>query len=317
MTGPSVTVAIPVLNEEDNIGTCLSKVMMQRYDGSISVLVVDGGSEDRTVQIARGFPGVVVLDNPDRTQAAGLNRGLAVAEGEVFVRVDARCLIASDYVASCVGALENTGAALVGGAMAPEGRGRFQAAVAAAMRCRLGVGTARFHRPDASAEWVDTVYLGACRTETIRSVGGYDQAWKTNEDAELAWRMRPHGGVWFDPSIRSVYQPRGTARALGRQFYRYGAGRARTVVCHPGSLSLRQLAAPLLLVGLLSPVRVAVAILYLAVLVAARLAVRRAPTPVGRRVPLVVLIMHLAWGLGFLTGLPAGIRLRWLSTAGR
>lgn len=310
MIGPRVTVAIPVLDEEEHIGTCLTAVTSQTYAGLIEVLVIDGGSRDRTVEMAERFRGVRVLHNPRRRQAAGLNEALAQARGEIVVRVDAHAVVAPDYLTRCVDALEGKGAAMVGGAINPvarrEGRG-FQAVVAAAMSSPVGIGTARFHRPSARAGWTDTVYLGAYHTQTARSVGGYDPSAAPNEDAEFAQRMRGHGGIWFDPAIRSTYGPRTGPTALARQFFSYGRARARTVVRHPRSLSPRQVAAPVLLLGLLSPWRVLVAAAYAVVLAAAVLTARKAPVRVAAMVPVAVAIMHLSWGTGFLIGLPSAI----------
>lgn len=311
MTSPSVTVAIPVLNEAQGIIKCLEAVTNQAYPGVIEVLVVDGGSTDQTRALAATFPRVRVLDNPRRHQAAGLNVAIAEARGEVLVRVDGHCVIDRDYVANCVAALTTTGAAMAGGGMAPTGGSGYQAVVAAAMRSRLGVGTARVHRPDAPAGWVDTVYLGAFRTDLAREAGGYDERLVTNEDAEFAWRMAQRGGVWFDPAIRSAYYPRSTPGSVARQFFRYGRGRASTVIRHPRSLSARQLAAPALLLGLLTPWRELVVGGYLVVLAAVTATSLRNPVRVAVRVPWAVAIMHVTWGLGFLVGLPkaAGGRL--------
>ena len=307
MTLPFVTVAVPVLNEAAHIDACLTALCSQSYLGPMEILVLDGGSSDETAQRAACYPEVTVLDNPGRTQAAALNLALGRAQGEVVVRVDGHCLVAPDYVDRCVDALISTGAAMVGGGMAPAGGEGFSGAVAAAMRTRLGIGTARFHRPDAPAGWVDTVYLGAFRAQTGRQVGGYDEAMVVNEDAEFAWRLRAHGGIWFDPTIRSTYQPRSGSVALARQFYRYGMGRVATAVRHPGSLSLRQLAAPGLILGLASPWRVPVVVGYgLALLTTVGMA-RRMPVRQALRVPLAVATMHLAWGLGFFVGLPRAL----------
>ena len=310
MTDPSVTVAIPVLNEERHIESCLAAIEAQTYPHVIEVLVVDGGSADRTRELASRFPAVRVLDNPARRQAPGLNLALNQARGEIFVRVDGHCRIAEDYVERCVNALKETGAAMTGGAISASPSGGFQRTVAAAMESPLGVGTARFHRPHASPEWVDTVYLGASPTATLRRVGGYASDYTANEDAELAWRLRREGGVWFDPQIRSQYEPRATPTQLARQYFNYGRGRIRTACRHPRSLSMRQLAAPGLLLGLVSPWRKVVAIAYAGVLVGAGFGSRRRSWRVAVQVPLAVMEMHAAWGLGFLTGLPEAIRRR-------
>ena len=128
---PTVTVAIPVLNEEKHIGACLDAIEAQTYPGIVEILVVDGGSTDATRSLVEDRPGVRLLHNPRRIQAAALNIALAEAKGDIFVRVDGHCLIAADYVERCVDALVATGAAMVGGAMTPVADGPTQRGIAA------------------------------------------------------------------------------------------------------------------------------------------------------------------------------------------
>ncbi|MGI8777619.1 MAG: glycosyltransferase family 2 protein [Acidimicrobiales bacterium] len=301
-TGPSVTVAIPVLNEEAHLGACLDALAAQTYPGVVEVLVVDGGSTDATRSVAAGYSGVRVLDNSGRIQSAGLNVALAEAVGEILVRVDGHCTVAPDYVERCVEALERTGAAMVGGAMRPVATGWKQRGIAAAMASPAGAGPARFHVGGASG-WVDTVYLGAYRTEFARRLGGYATDVGVNEDAELAIRMGAHGGVWFDETIRSTYLPRSSVRAVARQFYRYGRSRAATVRRHPGSVAPRQLAAPALVLAFCTPWRRQVAVVYGGVITAAGLGhlLRDRESALGFTLALPT--MHLFWGTGFLRGL--------------
>jgi glycosyltransferase involved in cell wall biosynthesis len=304
MTGrlPSVTVAVPVLNEEADIADCLEAIVGQSYFDVIEILVVDGGSADATRQIAARYPGVRVLDNPRRIQAAALNIALAEARGDVFVRVDGHCRIAPDYIERCVEALAVSRASVVGGAMTPTATGPCQRGIAVAMRSRLGAGPARFHTGGAPG-WVDTVYLGAFDVVELREAGGYAEDVGVNEDSELAHRLSRRGGVWFDPSIVSSYTPRSTLGGLARQFFRYGLSRAATVRRHPLSLAPRQLAAPLLVLGLVSPWRRRVATAYLA-LIAGRAAIEAAEDPAaGAVLSLAMPMMHVAWAAGFIAGI--------------
>lgn len=298
----TVTVAIPVLNEERHLPACLDSIASQTYTPIVDILVIDGGSTDRTREVPANRPGVRVLDNPRRIQAAALNIALAEAKGEVVVRVDGHCQLDADYVAHAVAALDRTGAAMVGGAMRPIASGWMGAGIAAAMSSPLGAGPARFH-VGGDAGWVDTVYLGVYRTVLARQVGGYAEDVGVNEDAEFAYRMASHGGIWFDPLISSTYVPRTSVRALVRQFYRYGRSRAATVRRHPGSLALRQLAAPALVVGLCSPWRRQVAKAYAAGWAAAvaHRAARQPSAAAGFAIALPA--MHASWGVGFLRGL--------------
>lgn len=300
---PTVTVTVPVLNEAAHIERCLGAVDRQTHPGIVEVLVVDGGSTDDTVRLAQRHARVRVVVNPHRIQSAALNLALAQAAGEVFVRVDGHCEIAPDYVASCVSALERTGASMVGGAMVPSaGGGLLQRGIAAAMASWLGAGPARFHVGGTPGP-VDTVYLGAYRTADAQAVGGYAEDQPVNEDAELAQRMRPRGPVWFDPNIRSTYVPRSTIPALGRQFWRYGQGRAVTVRKHPASLSPRHLVGPVLVLGLLSPWWRKVLAGYLAVVGAGAVHEARSDPTAAPGFAASLPTMHLLWGAGFLLGL--------------
>lgn len=58
-----IDVVIPTLNCADNLSTCLRRVLDQRYEGKIRVIIVDGGSTDGTIEIARQH-GAEVYVNP-------------------------------------------------------------------------------------------------------------------------------------------------------------------------------------------------------------------------------------------------------------
>lgn len=302
---PPVTVVIPTYQEAAAIEDCLASIEAQTYPRVVEILVVDGGSTDGTRQRASRHPGVTVLHNPRRTQAAALNLAIADASGEIIVRVDGHCRLAADYVERCVAALEETGAAMVGGGMHPVADGPVHGAIAAAMRSRFGAGPARFH-VGGPAGWVDTVYLGAYRTSTARALGGYAEAHTPNEDAELAHRMRQVGGVWYDPMIQSTYSPRASLRALGRQFFFYGQGRSRTARQHPRSVKPRQLSPPLLLLALLLPGRRRVASAYLLGVAVAAAVDGGSSVRQKACFAMALPTMHLSWGVGFLLGL-AGV----------
>jgi len=303
---PTVTIAVPTLDEEAHIEACLSAIEAQTYDSIIEVLVLDGGSSDSTRAIAAGFAGVTIVDNPGRLQAVALNLAIETAKGAVLVRVDAHAVIEPQYVERAVDALVTTGAAMVGGQQLPVAESWRGRAIARAMRSPYGAGPARF-RTGGDPGWVDTVYLGAYRVDTAREAGGYLPV-AVNEDAEFAIRMADRGGVWFEPSIRASYTPRPSFAQLARQYYRYGLGRAQTVRRHPDTLSLRQLAAPALVVALASPWRRKVAAAYLGGLVVLAGRESRDDPTVAPGLVVAFPAMHLPWGVGFLVGLLRGSR---------
>jgi succinoglycan biosynthesis protein ExoA len=307
---PTVSIILPVLNEAGQLDRCLGSVGEQTYREIVEIIVADGGSSDDTRSVAAAFAKVRVVDNPRHIRPSGLNAAISAASGEVIVRVDARTALAPDYVERCVEALRHSGAAIVGGQMRYEAHDPSQRGIVAAMTSRLGAGPAAFRREGGVARRVDTVYLGAFRAETIASIGGYDEWSGGNEDAELAWRAQQFGGVYLDPSIKSVYLGREGLGPLARQFYRYGTNRARTIRKHPGSLSSRQLAVPALFVGLASPWRRPVLAAYLTVVLGrGALELTRDPAAAPTLVASLP-TMHAAWGVGFLRGMLGKTRRR-------
>lgn len=83
---PSVTVVVPALNEEQNLPH-----VFERLPGDIDeVLLVDGGSADRTVDVARDLrPDVRVLRQSRTGKGNALACGFAAATGDIIVMIDA------------------------------------------------------------------------------------------------------------------------------------------------------------------------------------------------------------------------------------
>ena len=243
---PFVTVAMPCLDEARFIEPCLRSVLAQDWHADrLEILVADGGSTDGTREvvgrIAAEDPRVTLVDNPARVQAAGMNAVICRARGDVVVRMDVHCVYASDYVRRCVGVLERTGADNVGGAQRARAETPFQRALCAALDSPLGVGGASYRSPHKEG-FVDTVFLGAFRRRVFEVVGLYDPAALTNEDAELNQRILESGGrVYLSREIVVHYYPRESFPALARQYFRYGRGRARTLLKHGRFPSLRPL----------------------------------------------------------------------------
>jgi succinoglycan biosynthesis protein ExoA len=232
---PRVTIAMPAFNEESFIEACIASVQAQDYPRDlIEVLVADGRSTDRTREIlarlSEADPRIQLVDNPARIQAAGLGLIVKQASGEVIVRMDVHCEYAPDYVRRCVEALERTGADNVGGAQRAKAKTLFQKALCAALSSPLGTGGVKYRNED-SEGYVDTVFLGAFRRRVFETVGLWDPAAITNEDSELNQRILEAGGkIFLSKDIKVHYFPRDSFKALATQYFRYGRGRARTLI---------------------------------------------------------------------------------------
>ena len=232
---PRVTIAMPAFNEEHYIEACIASVQAQDYPREqIEILIADGRSTDRTREIlarlAVDDPRIHVVDNPERLQAAGLGLLVRQATGDIIVRMDVHAEYATDYVRKCVETLERTGADNVGGAQRARAKTFFQRALCAALASPLGVGGARYRSSEAEG-FVDTVFLGAFRRRVFETIGLWDPKAITNEDSELNQRILDSGGqIYLSRDIVVHYYPRDSFKALATQYFKYGRGRARTLL---------------------------------------------------------------------------------------
>jgi glycosyltransferase involved in cell wall biosynthesis len=220
-------VIIPTFNEEADIEACLSCVAHQDAGPeTIEVVIADGRSSDRTVARAEAFAReasferVVIVPNDARRAAAGLSLALSHATAPIVVRVDARSRIPECYVRKVVEVLQRRPeVGVVGGAQVPLDRqvGTIGSGVA---RYTTGLSRYRFSATSGAA---DTVWMGAFRTEQLRSLGGWRSDHGINEDYELNERYRAaRYVVWYEATLRSGYQPRPGLRPLARQYFSFG-----------------------------------------------------------------------------------------------
>jgi len=178
-----LSIVIPALDEEATISRA---ILSCREAGPCEVIVADGGSRDRTVEIARREADAVIAAPQGR--AAQMNAGAAVARGSVLLFLHADTLLPGGSVPAVLVALQDPG--VIGGAF----RVRLVASPCAAryVRAMLWItgrmigaraGVARAFTGD------QVIFM---RAEAFRAVGGYPEI-PLMEDVELSRRMRRRG----------------------------------------------------------------------------------------------------------------------------
>ena len=314
--GADVLIAIPVLNEEMHIEACVRSLMKgdQRL-ASAEFVVVDGGSTDRTRSVVADlideFPNLRLLYNPKRLQSAAVNlaaRDLGMGRS-ILIRCDAHAIYPEGFVMAVADSLNQRGVASVVVPMDAVGRTCFQRAAAWIVDTPLGSGGSA-HRGGRKSMFVDHGHHAGFDLKTFLHVGGYDETFSHNEDAEFDKRLRDAGGrIFLDADIRLRYLPRKTAGALARQYFNYGKGRARTILTHGEPPKFRQiipvvtLAACVLGVAAspLTPWGLAALGGYLAVLALASIGTAlRHRSFCGLMAGPASAVMHMSWAAGFL-----------------
>ncbi len=320
---PTVSVLMPTLNEAPTVVAAVRSVLAQTF-ADTEVLVVDGRSQDGCADLVRRLavdePRVRLLENPARLIPSALNVGLAEARGRYVARVDAHATISDTYLERAIEALEaDPAVGAVGGRRVGVARTRTGRAIAAALSSPFGVGDSINHYAS-EAQDTDHASFGVFRADAVRAVGGWDESLAVNEDVDLDLRLLAQGHrIRFDPEMVINWRIRETLRDFGRQYRRYGRGKAAMVLKNgPTAVRPRHLAAPGLVVVLTTAAltalvgrrrtATALALPYpAAVALAAGLTAARTGPDQGDLGPLrlagAFATMHLAWGVGFLEGL--------------
>jgi rSAM/selenodomain-associated transferase 2 len=179
----SISVVIPTLDEEASIARAIRSC---REAGMCEVIVVDGGSGDRTAEIARGRADAVII--APRGRAAQMNAGASVARGEVLLFLHADTRLPGGCHPAVLGALQDP--AVIGGAFrvrlaASPGAGRY-------VRAALGITGRMIGARGAVSRSYSGDQAIFVRSEAFRAVGGYPEI-PLMEDVELSRRMRRAG----------------------------------------------------------------------------------------------------------------------------
>ncbi|GGL71838.1 glycosyltransferase [Wenxinia marina] len=249
----SVLVVVPTYNEVDHISGVIDEILPQIRrlgSGKGRLVIADGGSTDGTQAVVESRASaateteVHLIHNSERLQGAGVNLAVArFGEGmKWLLRMDAHAGYPDDYLEKLLEDAEDTGADCVVVAMTAVGETALHRVIAVTQNSPIGNGGSA-HRKAGKGAFVDHGHHALMRLEIFRSVGGYDKTFSHNEDAELDLRIGQAGHrIWLSGRTGLNYVPRRTLSALGRQYFNFGRGRARTLAKHRVRPRLRQLA---------------------------------------------------------------------------
>lgn len=259
-----VAVVIPTLNEEKFIARCLDSVIGQSYPfEDMDVMVVDGGSKDRTKDIVeeykRKYQNIRFINNPGKIQSIAFNIGVKSSDAPYIVRLDAHATYNHRYIEKCIEKFSANAEILgcapefvgnVGGvcSIRPQHSGLIAESSAILNQSRFGIGGAAF-RVGASAGFVDTVPFGCFPRKVLDKVGGMREDLPRGEDNEFNSRIRKAGyKIYLDPEIVCSYFSRDTMKTNMKQMYANGESIGHLFYVDKDSVGIRHLI-PLLFVG--------------------------------------------------------------------
>ncbi|MDP3742386.1 MAG: glycosyltransferase [Candidatus Micrarchaeota archaeon] len=200
-----LSVVVPTLNESLNIGRTLRYIRCT--DPLAELIVVDGGSTDGTVEIAKKYANKVIVKK-SKTIGAARNVGAKAAKGEIILFVDAdtiphmeffdkiRTICARDHKVVGAGCL-----------IMPRNVNFFESLFFYFLNFIVYL-SVQIGRPAIAGSCV------AYRRKAFWKVGGFDEEMVASEDQDLCNRIARVGQVIFSPRIVAYTSPR-RLRELG------------------------------------------------------------------------------------------------------
>ena len=317
---PEVTVIVPTYNSAATIRECLDSIFSQIGEAKTEVIVVDGRSQDGTVDIARNYPARILFGG--KPPGEKRNIGARNAHGEILAFIDSDCRADPRWLSRIVSCLEERpDIAGVGGPNLTPPDDPFPARIfgllmasflgSAGVRNTVVYRKGRYieHNPPCDAAYRRDIFL---------RVGGFDESMLVGEDVVLDARINAVGRrLWYDPEMIVWHRRRRTLRAFLTQMVRYGRGRATAFKLHPRTAPVSYFCAAALVVGtiLTLPIWVLLPVLRLPAVVGwsgygALVSLGTLTITAKNRNPMLLLLLpplavlhHLSLGLGFLVGL--------------
>lgn len=322
---PTISIICPVYNEEKYIVNCIESIISCDYPTALmEILFVDGMSRDSTRKIILKYiekhPFIQLIDNQNKTVPFALNKGIAVAKGEIIIRIDAHASYSSDYFSILVKNLLKLNADNVGAVCKTEvlNKNKKTLAIKNVLSHPLGVGNSYFRTGISKTMEVDTVPFGCWKKEIFEKYGTFNTKLTRNQDIEFNKRIKKGGGkIFLIPDTYSVYYARENWKDLFNNNYQNGKWNILTVyyTSQFSSLSIRHFIPLCFILSLLIPLILSfinLNFIYLTVLslVAYLLLIAFGSIKIAFKKQLhflslvyTFMVIHFSYGLGSLIGL--------------
>ena len=270
MGSPSISIIIPARNAAGTIDACLGSVLTHVPEESRDIIVVDNGSSDATVDLARKYPIRLILE-PNGFVSRTRNQGARLATSPILAFIDSDCQITPGWYDAILSVFADSTIGVTGSRHVIRDTPTWVERV-----------WQRAHGRQALVDGADVAYIPAgnlaTRREAFFAVDGFDERLETGEDPDLCARIQINGWrIVESKAIRCVHlgEPRTLRDVFRRERwhgrgarFRYGSGRLApitfatvlfalfVIVALAGTVAAASLAAPLALLGWLLPLSI-------------------------------------------------------------
>ena len=219
---PLISVVVCSHNGAKTLAECLDALTRMKYS-NCEVFVVNDGSTDRTAEIARGYPGITLINVEHSGLSASRNVGLAAAKGDIVAFVDDDTQPDPHWLFYIADSFLSRDFASVGGPnIVPDGQNAFGRVV----NFVPGLPT-HVLLSDDIAEHIPGCNM-AFRKSVLMALKGFDKDFRiAGDDVDLCWRIQEIGGtIGYHPAAVVHHYRRDHFLGFLRQQFNYGKAEA-------------------------------------------------------------------------------------------
>ncbi|MFH1623133.1 MAG: glycosyltransferase [Candidatus Aenigmatarchaeota archaeon] len=209
MTKPKISVVIPTLNEEKYIEQTLKSIKNQDYKGRVEIVVVDGGSKDRTVKIASKYADKTIVIG--KGVAKERNTGAWATKSDLIVFVDADTILFYNTLSELEkdfddrSVVASTCPVISTSPIVKD----FIPYLVFSQMVKLSI--------KAKTSMISGCCI-ACRKDVFEHVGGFNEDMQTGEDFEFSKKLSKQGKIVFNERTFVMTSP--------RRLVKWGAGKS-------------------------------------------------------------------------------------------
>lgn len=226
---PFVSIVITVKNEEKRIKETLESLMRIDYP-CYEVILVDGGSSDHTVDIAKNYP-IKIFQENNSTPSRGRNIGIKKSSGEIIAFTDGDCVVERSWLKNAVDLFKYQDVGGVGGPVVPyEGSSYLSRTILSVLSSFFAsAGSTNFYR---YAKQIEVKNIPSCnaiyRREVLEKADLFPEDLRYCEDVYLNHKIRRKGyRIIYSPDVVVKHNWKvDSFTSLFQFMLRYGAGRA-------------------------------------------------------------------------------------------
>lgn len=238
MSKKFISVIVPVFNEEKYIKDFIDSLIPIPDD--FEFFFIDGKSQDNTIaeinKYKKDYPNIKILNNPERSQAVGLNVAINKITSEYITRLDAHAFIDSkkyyQNIRLSINYLDKKQAGIVGFKQRFAYKTKFQIILKIISLTPFMSGLNIYRYCIKPTITKNTCWLFLCKSELAKSLNGFNALAAPNEDYDFNKRAINFTKLPLivNPLVPIYYFPRETYQLLFKQYWRYGYSRMATIL---------------------------------------------------------------------------------------